>query len=99
MTQPLCRHCNAKCASRPLGLCYACYYAPGVRELYPSTSKYCPKSDGRDKALRERKPNEAPCRCLWCLKWRCGEPLQLCGACQAWYDQRSQGMPSKEHLK
>lgn len=25
---------------RPLGLCWTCYYAPGVRGLYPPTSKY-----------------------------------------------------------
>lgn len=35
-----CRHCNERTASRPRGLCWGCYCRPGVRELYPSTSKY-----------------------------------------------------------
>ena len=36
----LCRHCNKTRASRPRGLCWSCYYAAGVREQYPSTSKF-----------------------------------------------------------
>lgn len=37
---PLCRHCRRLRATRPMGLCWTCYYTPGVRSLYPSTSKY-----------------------------------------------------------
>ena len=36
----LCRHCNRSHANRPRGLCWSCYYAPGVRDRYPSTSKF-----------------------------------------------------------
>src|SRR5206468_1886992 len=36
----LCRHCNRVKANRPRGLCWSCYYSPGVRERYPSTSKF-----------------------------------------------------------
>lgn len=36
---PKCRHCQAKPANRHRGLCAACYYLPGVREQYPSTSR------------------------------------------------------------
>jgi hypothetical protein len=36
----LCRHCNKASVNRPRGLCWSCYYRPGVRELYPSTSKF-----------------------------------------------------------
>ncbi|HLW65419.1 MAG TPA: hypothetical protein VKS79_08890 [Gemmataceae bacterium] len=36
----LCRHCQKSKANRPRGLCWSCYYAPGVRELFPSTSKF-----------------------------------------------------------
>jgi hypothetical protein len=46
----LCQHCNVCIASRPRGLCWACYHAPGVRDLYPVTSKFhraCVYSDGR----------------------------------------------------
>ncbi|MBY0521815.1 MAG: hypothetical protein K2R98_00360 [Gemmataceae bacterium] len=36
----LCRHCNQVRSNRPRGLCWSCYYTPGVRDLYPSTSKF-----------------------------------------------------------
>jgi hypothetical protein len=36
----LCRHCQRVRSNRPRGLCWSCYYTPGVRELYPSTSKF-----------------------------------------------------------
>ena len=32
--------------TRPRGLCWPCYYTPGVRELYPSTSKYAKRGVG-----------------------------------------------------
>lgn len=42
---------------RPRGLCFRCYYTPGVRELYPSTSKYAQRGVGngflRDPPLPE----------------------------------------------
>ena len=36
----LCRHCEKAPVNRPRGLCWSCYYTAGVRELYPSTSKF-----------------------------------------------------------
>lgn len=36
----LCRHCNRVRSNRPRGLCWSCYYKPGVRDQYPSTSKF-----------------------------------------------------------
>jgi len=35
-----CRHCRRVNSNRPRGLCWSCYYTPGVRELFPSTSKF-----------------------------------------------------------
>ncbi len=36
-----CRHCGRQPGKlRPRGLCWVCYDKPGVRELYPSTSKF-----------------------------------------------------------
>lgn len=32
--------------NRPRGLCWACYYTPGVKDLYPSTSKYARRGVG-----------------------------------------------------
>jgi hypothetical protein len=43
---PACRHCGRAKVNRPLGLCWACYYAPAVRALYPSASRYCPGGAG-----------------------------------------------------
>ena len=42
----LCRHCNQVKSNRPRGLCWSCYYRPGVRELYPSTSKFARRGVG-----------------------------------------------------
>ena len=36
----ICRHCQKVKSNRPRGLCWSCYYRPGVRDQYPSTSKY-----------------------------------------------------------
>jgi hypothetical protein len=36
----LCRHCQRVPSNRPRGLCWSCYYTPGIRDLYPSTSKF-----------------------------------------------------------
>jgi hypothetical protein len=36
----VCRHCHLGPVSRPRGLCWSCYYTPGVRDMYPSTSKF-----------------------------------------------------------
>ncbi len=35
MSQPQCRHCSRPKVNRPRGLCWDCYYAPGVRDQYP----------------------------------------------------------------
>ena len=36
----ICRHCNRRKVTRPRGLCFPCYYAPTVRDRYPSVSKF-----------------------------------------------------------
>jgi hypothetical protein len=36
----MCRHCNRAHSNRPRGLCWSCYYTAGVRDQYPSTSKF-----------------------------------------------------------
>jgi hypothetical protein len=43
--RPICRHCRKRPVNRPCGLCWGCYYAPGVKELYPSTSKFRAKRE------------------------------------------------------
>lgn len=42
----ICRHCANAPATRPRQLCRACYKTPGVRDLYPSTSKFGRRGHG-----------------------------------------------------
>ena len=42
----ICRHCQQSKVNRPRGLCWSCYYRPGVREQYPSTSKFARRGVG-----------------------------------------------------
>lgn len=45
----ICRHCRVNKVGRPRGLCWSCYYKPGVRELYPSNSKYAYRGAGNNR--------------------------------------------------
>jgi hypothetical protein len=42
----ICRHCQKSKVNRPRGLCWSCYYRPGVRDKYPSTSKFARRGVG-----------------------------------------------------
>ena len=42
----ICQHCHQREASRPRQLCWLCYYRPGVRELYPTNSKFARRGLG-----------------------------------------------------
>src|SRR5688572_3585844 len=42
----VCRNCGRSKVNRPRGLCWTCYYTPGVKDLYPSTSKYARRGEG-----------------------------------------------------
>ena len=42
----LCRNCHKSKPNRPRGLCWSCYYSPGVRDQYPSTSKFARRGVG-----------------------------------------------------
>lgn len=46
MTIAMCRHCSKVKINRPRGLCWSCYYTPGVKALHPSTSKYAQRGVG-----------------------------------------------------
>lgn len=52
----LCRHCGRVPPSRPRGLCWSCYYSPGVREKYPSTSKFARRGVGNFNGAPEQLP-------------------------------------------
>jgi hypothetical protein len=38
VTVTVCRHCNKHPVNRPRGLCWKCFYTPGVRALYPANA-------------------------------------------------------------
>ena len=56
-----CRHCQKSPVNRPRGLCWSCYYTPGVRDLYPSTSKFARRgvSDFNGRARLATRPTDA----------------------------------------
>ena len=57
----VCRHCGRSRVNRPRGLCWSCYYTPGVRERYPSTSKFARRgnSNGNGAAPLPPGPTQA----------------------------------------
>lgn len=57
-----CRHCQVRKANRPRGLCWRCYYTPGISALYPSTSKFARRAAVKDfyGATREPQPTDVP---------------------------------------
>ena len=42
----MCRHCGRFRVNRPRGLCWSCYYTPGLRDRYPSSSKFARRGVG-----------------------------------------------------
>lgn len=42
----ICKHCQKSKVNRPRGLCWSCYYTDGVKDQYPSTSKYARRGEG-----------------------------------------------------
>ncbi len=57
----MCRHCEKVKSNRPRGLCWSCYYRPGVREQYPSTSKFARRgvSDFNGRSRMAAQPTDA----------------------------------------
>ena len=43
---PICKHCHKSKVNRPRGLCWSCYYTPGVKDQHPSTSKFARRGVG-----------------------------------------------------
>ena len=39
MEPPICLNCGRKKVTRPRGLCWRCFYSPGVKEQFPLRSK------------------------------------------------------------
>lgn len=49
--RPPCRHCGQlRTNMRPRGLCWTCYYLPGVRAQYKPVSKYASRGEGNHNA-------------------------------------------------
>lgn len=67
----LCRHCNRrKAAQYKRGLCFACYFDPAVRKLYPSISAYAPNCAKPN----EGEPTEAELDAIIAEQMRCLPP-------------------------
>jgi hypothetical protein len=58
----MCRHCHTHRSNRPRGLCWTCYYTPGVRARFPSTSKFARRGldDFNGRAPLPAEPTCAP---------------------------------------
>lgn len=88
-----CRHCQKAKISRPRDLCWECYNEAGVRDLYPSTSKYSPMAARAESEQLESIPPE-PCNrcekpcdperhngyCLSCIRVKAGR--HRCRTCR-----------------
>lgn len=61
----LCRHCVKNRVLRPRGLCWRCYYRPGVRDLYPSTSKYAPGHEPSAEEVEATVEEQMKCLPAW----------------------------------
>lgn len=61
-TARACRHCGRGKICRPRGLCWTCYYTPGVKEQFPSTSKFARRGLGNfnGNAPTPDTPTDAP---------------------------------------
>ncbi|NBO90964.1 MAG: hypothetical protein EBV06_01400 [Planctomycetia bacterium] len=57
----MCRHCQKVKSNRPRGLCWSCYYTPGVRAKFPSTSKFARRgvSDFTGQSRQVLQPTDA----------------------------------------
>ena len=42
----ICGSCQKRKSNRPRGLCWSCYYKPGVRERFPPKSKFARRGVG-----------------------------------------------------
>jgi hypothetical protein len=54
-----CRNCNDMVANRPRGLCWSCYYTPGVRERFTPLSKHGCRGTGHSGSLPPDSPTGA----------------------------------------
>jgi hypothetical protein len=55
----MCRHCGKEVVTRPRGLGWKCYYTPGVKDRYPSTSKFARRGVSAETNAPSRTPARA----------------------------------------
>jgi hypothetical protein len=79
----VCRHCRRSAVSRPRGLCWGCYYAPGVKDLYPPNSKFA-------KNHERREPTEAELDALIAE--------QMANLPEWWDDEKCRGRDRRDFL-
>ena len=54
-----CRHCGRSKVCRPRGLCWSCYYTPGVKERFPPVSKFGVRGIGHSAGRLAPVPTDA----------------------------------------
>lgn len=54
--RPPCRHCQARPANRPKGLCWRCWDSPDIRKRHPSTSPHARRSAAADMVVASLPP-------------------------------------------
>lgn len=60
MRMKVCRHCARFSVSRPRGLCWVCYYSPGVKDSYPPAGKVGPGAGNVNNRLPDFPTNALP---------------------------------------
>ena len=58
---PICKHCRKSKVNRPRGLCWGCYYTPGVKDHAPLDFQICP-AWGRELRRSSRDAGTDNCR-------------------------------------
>jgi hypothetical protein len=57
----VCKRCRTRAVTRPRGLCWSCYYTPGVRQQHESGSPYARRGSGlRGSGAVPASPTDAP---------------------------------------
>lgn len=59
LSKKKCRHCHAANVGRPRGLCWRCYYTPGIKKLYQPTA-YVTNRSGHGIGLQLPSPASFP---------------------------------------
>lgn len=95
MNQRQCRHCPNLAYYLRRNLCNKCWNDPAVKALYPAKKLVAVERDPRPK----RQQGEPYYTCLGCMRYRCDQPLKLCGECVAMHLEAVAKIPAPRKRK